>query len=1541
MPRSSTTASSTPLSFAHPALRTWFTDAFEAPTVAQCDAWPSIARGENTLLLAPTGSGKTLAAFLVALNRLVFSEQPPAERTTVVYVSPLKALGVDVERNLRAPLAGMCATAARLGFPFREPSVGIRTGDTSAKDRQSLIRHPPDILITTPESLFLMLTSRARETLTEVQTVIVDEIHAMVSSKRGAHLMLSLERVEALRTAQTAMQRIGLSATQRSLEEVANFLGGRLETEHGEYVSRPVVIVDAGRTKAVEVRVEVPVEDMVAGAAAAVLTKRSADEAAPRFSPPTIWEAIHPRLVELIRAHRSTLIFVNSRRLAERLSAAINEKAGEELSLTHHGSLSKERRLVVEDLLKRGKLRALVATSSLELGIDMGAVDLVILVEPPHSVASAMQRIGRAGHSVGETSKAVIFPKHRGDLLPCATMVEQVKQGLVETSVYPRSPLDVLAQHIVSALVVAPTTADDVYDWVRCAAPFAQLPRASFDGVLDMLSGRYPSERFRELRPRINWDRVSGVLSARRGARLLVVSNGSVIVDRGLYGVFLVGSQPPVRVGELDEEMVFECRVGDVFVLGVSSWRIEEIQTDRVLVTPAPGEPGRMPFWHGDKPGRPLEMGRAIGALTRRLTGPNPLGAQRLVADYGLDDNAARNLVAYVASQVEKAEVPTDRKIVVESFLDEVGDWRVVVLSPFGGAVHAPWSIIVGERLRERLGMTVDSMWADDGLVFRLPEVEAEPESDWFIPLASEAEEILTRALGGTALFAAHFRENAARSLLLPRRKPGQRLPLWVQRRRSADLLSLASEFPDFPVVLETYRECLRDKFDLRGLQTVLTDIERGSIGVARVRSTSASPFASTLLFSYVAQFMYATDAPLAERRAQALSLDMDQLRQLLGTVQVRGLFDPAVIARLEAELQYADGAWQPRDKDDLLDVFRRVGDLSEAELSARFEPTSSRESDSVAPPSETQWRGWLEQLRHEHAVALVRMWGQPRYIATEDASRYRDALGITLPIGLPAEYLASAKQPLEDLLLRYAKTHGPFAVGSVATRFRLGVEVASHAIEKLEAAGLLVRGEFLIDGDGIEFVHPDVLRRLRRFSLAELRHELEPLDGPGYTRFLLAWHGIGAKHGGLDAVLNVIEQLHGNALGFGVWTREIFPTRVSDFSERDLDELCSAGEVVWRASGSASDPRIAFYLTDAVTGFDAPSERVGGAVAERIRTELAGAGLFFPELVERVGGFPGEVFDTLWAMIWSGEVSNDSLRPLRSLLRGASERPRGAARARSSESARRFRSRRRDPGVRGKPGTEGRFTLLPSGDKRAPTDWLVTRVRALVKQWGVVTREAVAGAKISGGFAAAYPVLRSMDETGELQRGYWIEGLGASQFVPRGVVNQLRLHRVAPREESWAIVAATDPANPYGACLAWPELTDAVASRPSRLVGSAVILERGRPLLWLGPGLRQISTFRPPDDNDSDAALLRLAEVVRGHVDARGVGAVLIEQINGEPPSAWLGKWKPPLTSQQSFEASAWSVRFVRALVEVGFENRPSGLARRRHSTHLSRLES
>ncbi len=1547
-------------SFAHPVLRQWFVEAFERPTPAQELAWVPIAAGHSTLLLAPTGSGKTLAAFLVALNRLVFDPSVGEETTRVIYVSPLKALGVDVERNLRVPLAGICAVAQRTGTPFKTPIVGVRTGDTSPSERARLIKHPPDILITTPESLFLMLTSRARNTLAHVDTIIIDEIHALVSGKRGAHLALSVERLEQLRAQRTLpLQRIGLSATQRSLDEIAQFLGGAERVSDETYKSRAVAVVDAGRTKSVSIRVEVPVDDMVGGLrnTAGQAHQVPVSEKQPEGEPsqrrvPSIWSAIYPRLVELVRSHRSTLLFVNSRRLAERLSAAINEEAGQELSLAHHGSISKERRAWIEDRLKRGELPALVATSSLELGIDMGAVDLVIQIEAPATVASAIQRIGRAGHAVGQVSNAVIFPKHRGDLLPCATIVQHVREGLVETSRFLRNPLDVLAQHVVSMLAMDIWTADVLFDFVRQTACFTQLPRSSFDGVLDMLSGRYPSERFRELRPRINWDRVSGRLEARRGAQLLVVSNGSVIVDRGLYGVFLAGSEPAVRVGELDEEMVFECRVGEVFVLGVSSWRIEDITHDRVLVSPAPGEPGRMPFWHGDKPGRPLELGRAVGALTRSLTNTKTDQALSLLQDkHGFGASAAANLVAYVEEQRETGYVPTDRRIVVESFLDEVGDWRVVVLSPFGGAVHAPWTIIVGERLRQELGMEVDSLWADDGMVFRLPELEQAPDVAWFIPTSQDAEERLTRALGGTALFAAHFRENAARSLLLPRRRPGQRMPLWVQRRRAADLLSLASEFPDFPIVLETYRECLQDKFDMRGLHSLVKAMEAGDIQVVPVSSNSASPFASTLLFSYVAQFIYGNDAPLAERRAQALTLDQEQLRQLLGSVEMRELFDADTIEEVEAELQRMAGTWEPRDKNDLLDLLRELGDLSDGDVDARI-------------GARAMWSPWADALVASHQVVQVRVLGEVRWIALEEIGRYRDALGVAVPRGVPLQYQSPQPNGLSELILRFARTHGPFTLERVKARYQLSFEQASAVLLQLERQALLVQGAYLPLGSGIEYCHADVLRRLKRRSVAKLRQQVEPLDHTSYCRFMLQWHGVTSKQRGLDALLNVIEQLQGVSLPYGLWMNSVFPARIHGFDESDIDELCAAGEVVWRGRGSslsagsagsgsgAKEARIEFYLTDSLPLLADDPEPVAGSVARSIRDCLRETSLFFPEIVSRVGGYPGEVFDTLWTMVWAGEVSNDTLRPVRSLLAGTSGKKRSRETT-AGRSARSFRSRRQPHSALSRPGVEGRFNLLPvarddagATESSTYTQRATARARQLVRQWGVVTREAVAAGKHAGGFSATYPILKALDDTGELQRGYWVEGLGASQFVTPGVVGQLRTHRHRPRDVQWLTLAAGDPANVYGATVTWPTRVDepsSTAARLTRAAGNHVVLERGRLVAWFSSGMRAIYLFISGTLQESQRCAQGLAEALTQHFDDSGGRACIIEQIDGVTTSLATAKSAAPdVLALQSVgglhPCGSRTVRdlFVSALLDAGFEPSAAGLMRRRHSALL-----
>ncbi|MGZ8482089.1 MAG: DEAD/DEAH box helicase, partial [Candidatus Limnocylindria bacterium] len=876
------TISADPLaSFSEPT-RTWFSESFAAPTRAQELGWPAIGAGRHTLIHAPTGSGKTLAAFLWCVDRLL--TDPPrqaAQRSVrVLYVSPLKALTYDVERNLRAPLAGIRRTAERLGVTVDQVRVGSRTGDTPADARRQLAKDPPEILVTTPESLYLLLTSQARETLRGVEHVIVDEVHAMAGTKRGAHLALSLERLSHLTGADP--QRIGLSATQRPLSAIAGFLGG---------AGREVSIVDAGARKELDLEVIVPIEDMARMGDTIEPDEAPGGPAAGPEARHSIWPSIHPRLLELIRAHRSTLIFVNSRRLAERLAARLNELAGEELVRAHHGSIAREQRLEIEEQLKNGSLPALVATSSLELGIDMGAIDLVVQIEAPPSVASGMQRIGRAGHQVGEPSTGKIFPKYRGDLVEAAVVVERMKAGAIEETRIPRNPLDVLAQQVVAICAMERWTVDDLHRLVTRADNFRDLSREQLTGVLDMLSGRYPSDEFADLKPRVVWDRVTDEVASRNDARVVAITSGGTIPDRGLYGVFLPGDaagRGGRRVGELYEEMVYESRVGEVFLLGASSWRIEEILPDRVIVTPAPGEPGKMPFWHGDAVGRPVELGRAIGTFLRELEPMSAADATtRVRADHALDELAARNLVAYLADQREVTGVlPTDRTIIVERFRDELGDWRVAILTPFGGRVHAPWAMAIEARFRERHGVEVQAMWSDDGIAVRLPEgVESDGSTieSALLVEPEEVEELLTSELGGSALFAARFRENAARALLLPRRRPGQRTPLWMQRQRSADLLRVASNYGSFPIILETYREVLRDVFDVPALVDLLGSIRARRIRVVSVETRSASPFASSLLFDYVGSFMYEGDAPLAERRAAALALDRELLRELLG----------------------------------------------------------------------------------------------------------------------------------------------------------------------------------------------------------------------------------------------------------------------------------------------------------------------------------------------------------------------------------------------------------------------------------------------------------------------------------------------------------------------------------------------------------------------------------------------------------------------------------------------------------------------------------
>jgi ATP-dependent Lhr-like helicase len=1422
-----------------PAVREWFGETFEAPTKAQRLGWAAIAKGESALVFAPTGSGKTLAAFLAATSRIMFSPVPKKlERCRVVYVSPLKALAVDVERNLRTPIAGIARVVGRRGEAVHVPEVAIRTGDTPSEERARMLRQPPDILITTPESLFLVLTSRARAFLESVETVIVDEIHALVGTKRGAHLALSLERLE--EGARRPLQRIGLSATQRPLEEVARYLGG------GEglrpWKPRPVTIVDAGAKKAFDLRVEVPVEDM---ARLGETIEPSADEIpegpASVLQRRSIWPAIHPRLLDLVRAHRSTILFVNSRRLAERLAAALNELAGEEIARAHHGSIARDQRLLIEDALKAGRLPALVATSSLELGIDMGAVDLVVQIETPTSVASGMQRIGRASHQVEAVSRGVIFPKYRGDLLASAAITKAMKDGAVEETRVPLNPLDVLAQQLAATVALGERRVDELYALTRRAAPYSGLSRASFEGVLDMLSGRYPSDEFAELRPRLVWDRLRGVARPREGTQRLVVQNAGTIPDRGLYGVFLAdGEGGTKRVGELDEEMVFESRAGEVFVLGATSWRITEITRDRVLVLPAPGEPGKMPFWRADRGGRPVEMGRAIGRLTRELLA---LGREQAIArlqrEHDLDALAAQNLLAYLEEQREATGVlPDDRTIVLERTRDEMGDWRLCLLSPWGGRVHAPWATALEARLRQAGEAEVESIWSDDGIVLRLPERERPPEAADLLPEPEEIEDLVARELGGTSLFAARFREAAARALLLPRRRPGQRTPLWMQRKRAHDLLQVAARYPSFPIVLEAYRECLQDVFDLPGLVEIASRVRRREIRLVTVDTQSPSPFSASLLFGYVANYLYEGDAPLAERRAQALAVDQAQLKELLGESELRELVDRRALGELELALQCLDASHQATSPERLHDLLLRLGDLSRAEAAARVHPVPDGDPTAAA-------ESWLAGLERERRAMRIHVAGEERWAAAEDAGRLRDALGIAPPPGLPAAFLEREPHAMREVVSRYARTHGPFTPTDVARRFATGEAPVLAALAELAHDGRVLEGEFRPGGHGREWCGADVLATLRRRSLAALRRQVEPAEPSALARLVADWQGVAsppATRRGPDALLDVVEQLQGAALPASILERDVLPARIPGYEPGDLDTLSAAGEVVWVGLGALGDRdgRLALFLADDLPLLRPPRpEAPRGETHERIREHLGRHGAsFFGEILDAAGGgLARPVVDALWDLAWAGEVTNDTPEALRAFL---------ATHAVKAERHRRvsgFRSRRQVP-----PSAVGRWSLLPSPRQApSPTERTKALAEQLLKRHGLLTRDAVGFEEVPGGFAAVYPVLKALEEAGRIRRGYFVAGLGGLQFADPGALDRLRaLREPDPDEPRAFVLAAADPANPYGAALAWPQGQDV---RLARAAGLHVVFVDGVVAAVVGRGARQVTSLLPGEE--------------------------------------------------------------------------------------------
>ncbi len=1508
--------------------RTWFRAAFAAPTPAQEGAWDAIGAGRHALVVAPTGSGKTLSAFLWSVDRLL-TGTPAADkkqRCRVLYISPLKALGVDVERNLRAPLTGIRHTAERLGTSLPEIRVGVRSGDTTAADRRALVTSPPDILITTPESLFLMLTSQARESLRGVETVIVDEVHAVAGGKRGAHLAVSLERLDAL--LEKPAQRIGLSATVRPLEEVARFLGGQA----------PVEIVAPPSEKSWDLTVVVPVEDMTAP------EEYDEDGGDPSRST-SIWPHVEERVVDLVEQHRSTIVFANSRRLAERLTARLNEIATTraELALAepavpaqviaqsgasrgadtviakaHHGSVSKEQRALIEDDLKRGRLPCVVATSSLELGIDMGAVDLVVQIESPPSVASALQRVGRAGHQVGETSRGVLFPKHRGDLAQTAVAVERMRSGAIESLRVPTNPLDVLAQQVVAATAVEDWDVDELYALVRRSAAFTQLPRSIYDATLDLLSGRYPSDEFAELRPRIVWDRVTGSLSGRPGAQRLAVTSGGTIPDRGLFGVFLVGGQstggggPGRRVGELDEEMVYESRVGDIFALGATSWRIEDITHDRVLVTPAPGVPGRLPFWKGDTLGRPAELGAAIGAFTRELATLPETKARERAAANGLDAYAAANLVGYVAEQVAATQtVPSDTTVMVERFRDELGDWRLVVHSPYGVPVHAPWALAINARLRERYGIDGQAVASDDGIVVRIPETDAEPPTGEVVVFEpDEIEELVTAEVGGSALFAARFRECAARALLLPRRDPGRRSPLWQQRQRAAQLLEVAAKYPSFPIVLEAVRECLQDVYDLPALVALMRRVDRREVSVVDVATEQPSPYARTLLFGYVAQFVYEGDSPIAERRAAALSLDQGLLAELLGRAELRELLDPAVLAEVEAELQRTTEDRRARDAEGVADLLRLLGPLSTAEVRARA--VDGADIDA-----------WLGSLSATRRVVEVRMAGAERWAAVEDVGRLRDGLGVPVPQGTPDAFTDPVEDPLADLVARYARTHGPFTTDEVSARLGLGTAVVRHTLQRLGSQGRVLDGEFRPAGAGTEWCDAEVLRRLRRRSLARLRKEVEPVEPTALARFLAAWAhvapGTGRGLRGVDGVLSVVDQLAGCAVPASALEPLVLAARIPDYEPSYLDELTSSGEVLWagHAALPGSDGWVSLHLADQAPLTLPPREPVDHSEVHQALLDALepGGAWFFRQLAESaartVGNTVGDatLSAALWDLVWAGRISNDTLAPLRALVGSG-----GAAHRTQRPGARpRLGRRGRMPVRSGPPQTAGRWTALPEVDAD-PTRRAHAAAERLLDRHGVVTRGAVSGERVPGGFAAVYKVLSAFEDSGRCRRGYFVDGLGAAQFGTAGAIDRLRTFAEIPVTGGEAkpvalALAATDPANPYGAALPWPPGDG--GHRPGRKAGALVVLVDGALVLYVERGGKTLLSWAESSQRDlGPADLLTPAAQALADAARRGaLGRITVEKADGEH---LLGGGQTPLRV---------------ALEDAGFVTTPRGL--------------
>jgi ATP-dependent Lhr-like helicase len=1468
-----------PLDLFLPPVRQWFRTALGEPTAAQRLGWPAIAAGQSTLILAPTGSGKTLAAFLACLDGL-WRQDPLPRGVRVLYVSPLKALNNDIYRNLQVPLEGVAETARRMGRPLPAIEVGLRTGDTPTAERQRLVRRPPQVLITTPESLHLMLTSRARDTLRAVTHCIVDEIHALCPNKRGVFLALLLERLAALTPA--GFVRIGLSATQRPLDEVARFLGGSADAGDGRLVPRPVTVVDAGLRKDLDLQVVSPVEQF------GPLPEKS------------VWPSVYRQLRALIEQHRSTIIFANNRRTVERITAHLNNPddgldgvADEEpvtpgradIARAHHGSVALEVRQATEQALKEGRLPAVVATASLELGIDMGAVDLVCQVESPGSVARGLQRVGRAGHLVGQKSKGRLIPKTLGDLLEQAVLTREMAAGRVEAIRVPINCLDVLAQQVVAMVAVEPWDVPALYALVRRAYPYRDLSPQAFETVLEMVSGRFVgapgrSEKLEEdgarrratlslaaLQPRVSWDRVHNRLLPLPGSQQLALVSGGTIPDTGQYAAYTASG---VRIGELDEEFIYERRVGDTFALGTNIWRLESIEADRVIVAAAEGAPALMPFWRGEKTGRSYDLGQAVGRFLRELAGrlDAPDCLPWLREELFLDPASAWNLRGYVRRQLARGDaLPTDQTLVVEASRDPLGDWQVLVLSPLGSRLHLALRLALEARLTQRLGYRPQCLHHDDGVLIRVADTD-EPPVDLFDDLTPEnVEAAVLEQLADSALFALRFRQNAARALLLPRLQPGKRAPLWLQRLRGRDLLQVARRHPDFPIVAETFRECLHDHLDLECLQRLLADVRAGRVKVVARRVESPSPFAAGLLFAFTAAFMYQYDRTDAEPGRPA-ALDQHLLEQLIAPSRHGHLLDPKAIHQVERRLR---GLGQlPRTATEMTEWLRRLGDLTPGELEGPME-------------------AFLHELEADGRAKRVELpgWREPgRWVLAEEEDLYRKAFG-------GQAEPAAARAAAETILGRFLETHALVGLADVLARYPFERTWAERQLEEWSRSGRVVAVRVASEPEPLRWSAPANLEQVQRGTLALLRREVVTCPPPQFADYLMHWQGLhpAARRGGAEGLAEVLGRLEGLPLPADLWERTVLPARVPGYQPRWLDEAVARGEWAWACRSEADDGpgQLAFWRREHLFELPPPATPVEGpaldGAADRLRECLGRRGAsFVADLAGETHTPPSAVRGQLWTLLRRGLVTNDHFDVVR---KGEQRERNGDAAPRAGSrfpAAPRRRARLERP--------EGRWSLVPWGQPDAEAH-AVFRARVLLGRYGIVARELALLDPGMPPWRVLYEVLSRMEMAGEVRRGYFVEGVSGAQFALPEAARLLQESALPSTAAAPVVlVHSLDPANLYGSGAPFDiPLLDGGTRPLLRRAGHWLVFRAGRPVLIVEQQGKRLTALASASRDDVAQAVALLPATLETDRTLGVRHKVTVEEWNGQPVTATAGR--------------------------------------------------